>query len=49
VVATISPSFTGTLANTVTLTPPDAFTNTNPLAISGGSVTSTDWDTITSS
>ena len=49
VVATISGSASGTVSNTVTLTPPGGFINTNPLAAGDGSVTATDRDTITSS
>ena len=49
VVATVSPSASGTLSNPVTLTPPSGFTNTNPLAKPSGAVSSTDKDTITSS
>jgi uncharacterized repeat protein (TIGR01451 family) len=49
VVAVIKASATGTLSNTVTLTPPADFTNTNPLATDGGAVSATDGDTITSS
>jgi uncharacterized repeat protein (TIGR01451 family) len=49
VVAVISSSATGTLSNTVTLTPPANFTNTNPLATAGGAVSATDRDTISSS
>jgi uncharacterized repeat protein (TIGR01451 family) len=47
VVAVISASASGTLSNTVTLTPPSGFTNTNPLASAGGAVSATDKDTIT--
>jgi uncharacterized repeat protein (TIGR01451 family) len=46
-VAVISSSASGTLSNTVTLTPPSGFTNTNPLAFAGGAVSATDKDTIT--
>ena len=49
VVAVIKASATGTLSNTVTLTPPADFTNTNPLATAGGEISATDRDTITSS
>jgi uncharacterized repeat protein (TIGR01451 family) len=49
VVAVIKSSASGTLSNTVTLTPPANFTNTNPLATAGGAVSATDSDTITSS
>jgi uncharacterized repeat protein (TIGR01451 family) len=49
VVALIKSSASGTLSNTVTLTPPFGFTNTNPLAGAGGAVTATDTDTITPS
>jgi uncharacterized repeat protein (TIGR01451 family) len=45
VAATISSSASGTLSNTVTLTPPVDFTNTNPLT-DDGSVNATDTDTI---
>jgi uncharacterized repeat protein (TIGR01451 family) len=48
VVATVSSSASGTMSNSVSLTPPPSFTNTNPLA-AFGSVTATDRDTITSS
>ena len=46
VVASVSASATGTLSNSVTLTPPLGFTNTNPLASSGGAVSATDSDTL---
>jgi len=46
VVATISASATGTLSNTVTLTPPSGFTDTNPLTTGGGAVSATDTDTL---
>ncbi len=49
VVATIGSGASGTLSNTVTLTPPVDFTNTNPLADTGGAVSATDTDTITPS
>lgn len=48
VVAVIKSTASGTLSNTVTLTPPSGFTNSNPLAI-GGAVSATDSDTITAS
>jgi uncharacterized repeat protein (TIGR01451 family) len=48
VTAVISSTASGTLSNTVTLTPPDGFTNTDPAAV-GGAFTATDRDTITSS
>ena len=44
--ATISASASGTLSNTVTLTPPSGYTNTNPLATSGGAVSATDSDAL---
>jgi hypothetical protein len=47
VVAVLSSSATGTLANTATLTPPDGFTNTDLHAGGGGAVSATDRDTIT--
>jgi uncharacterized repeat protein (TIGR01451 family) len=46
VVAVISSSASGSLSNTVTLTPPASFTNTNPLAGAGGAVSATDSDTV---
>jgi hypothetical protein len=49
VVATIGSGTSGTLSNTVTLTPPVDFTNTDPLADTGGAVSATDTDTITPS
>ena len=48
VVATLTPSASGTVSNPVSLYPPSGFTNTNPLA-SGGAVSATDRDTVTSS
>jgi hypothetical protein len=48
VVAVLTPSATGTISNTATLTPPPEFTNTNPLATSWGAVSATDRDTVTS-
>jgi uncharacterized repeat protein (TIGR01451 family) len=49
VTAVISSSASGTLSTSVTLTPPDGFNNTNPLATSDGDVVAIDRDTITSS
>ena len=49
VVAAISGSASGTLSNTVTLTPPSGFTNTNPLATGGGAASATDSDALAQS
>ena len=46
IVAAIGSTATGNLSNTVTLTPPSGFTNTNPLATGGGSVSATDSDSL---